>query len=91
MNKKLQEIYDGWKNLLVPDKELEPHIEKIAAMRLNICRTCPFNSDFHVTIRPDRHCTKCGCTLAAKTRSLISECPDVPKRWGAEVIDKDFE
>lgn len=88
---RLQEMYDGWKNLLIKDEELAPHIEKISQLRTNICRTCPFHSDFHSTpLRPDKHCTKCGCTLAAKTRSLTSSCPDTPPKWVAEVIDEEF-
>lgn len=89
MNNKLQEIYDGWKNFLVPDKEIEKYVEKIAQNRINICRTCPWNSRNRKTIismaRPDVHCTKCGCPEATKTRSLTSECPLDPPKWTAEV------
>ena len=85
---KLQEMYDGWKNLLIPATELKPHIEKIAATRLNICNTCEFDSNKLVTkVRFDRHCTHCGCTLAAKTRSLISACPI--GKWTAAVKDEE--
>jgi len=84
---KLQEMYDGWKNLLVPNHEMQPVIERIAASRMNICNTCEFDSDkvsnTMTKIRFDRHCTKCGCTLAAKTRSLTSSCP--LEKWKAEV------
>jgi hypothetical protein len=34
-------------------------------------------------VRPDEHCTNCGCTLAAKTRCLSCECP--LKKWMAVV------
>ena len=80
---KLQEIYDGWKNLLIPEEELKPHIEKVAASRLNICNTCEHDSSKHITYRFDRHCKLCGCTLATKTRSLTSECP--LDKWSAAV------
>lgn len=82
---KIQEIYDGWKNLLVPSEELKPHIEKVATTRLNICNTCEFNSknDRSINIRFDMHCTNCGCTLAAKVRSLTSSCPI--EKWKAAV------
>lgn len=84
---KLQEVYDGWKNLLIPEEELKPHIERVSAARMNICNTCEFNSyNVAKSIRFDRHCTHCGCTSAAKTRSLISACPI--GKWGAAVIDK---
>jgi len=68
---KAKEIWDGWKNLVLKDK----HIERLAQARLNICNTCEHNSKFHSTNRPDVHCTKCGCTIAAKVRSPESECP----------------
>jgi hypothetical protein len=82
---KLQEIYDGWKNLIIPEEKLKPHIEKVAKARLNICNTCEFDSlkDESLKLRFDRHCTNCGCTLAAKTRSLTSSCPI--DKWKAEV------
>jgi hypothetical protein len=85
---KLQEMYDGWKNLLVPDKEMYEVIERIAAARINICNTCDFHSDRAIKstmtkLRFDKHCTECGCTLAAKTRSLTSECPI--QKWKAVV------
>lgn len=84
---KLQEMYDGWKNLLVPSEEMKSIIERIATARLNICNTCEFDSNKVKTtmtkVRFDRHCTNCGCTLAAKTRSLTSSCP--LEKWKAEV------
>ena len=89
MNNKLQEIYNGWKNLLIPDEEIKPYIEKVAKARIDICDTCEFDSSQATTLsvvdrlRFDRHCTKCGCTLSAKTRSLTSSCP--LKKWGPEV------
>lgn len=86
---KLQEMYDGWRNLLVPSEEMEKIVEPIAARRLAICEACPFHSMYHKTIRFDKHCTLCGCTLSAKTRSLASSCPDNPPRWLPEVIHKE--
>lgn len=92
---KLQEMYNGWKNLVVPEEELKPYIEKVAKGRLDICNKCPHHSknvaqpSLSTQIRFDDHCTLCGCTLSAKTRSLLSECPDVPKRWGAAIIDNE--
>ena len=61
---KLKEIYQGWKNLVWKD----PEIEKIAKERALICARCPFNVD--------NKCNKCGCYLPAKTRSINSKCPD---------------
>lgn len=69
---KAKEIWDGWKNLALKPK----HIERLAKARQNICNTCEWNSKFHSSSkRPDVHCTKCGCTIAAKVRSPESECP----------------
>ena len=68
---KLNEIYEGWKNLAFKKK----HIERVANTRLHVCNTCEWNSKFHKTTRVDQHCTKCGCTLAAKARSMESKCP----------------
>ena len=68
---KINEIAEGWANIILRQKE----VEKIAASRMNICNTCEHNSKLHKTVRPDVHCVHCGCTLAAKTRSMQSECP----------------
>jgi hypothetical protein len=48
---------------------------------LNICYECPFHSRHHNTIRPDDHCTNCGCTLSAKTKCLSCSCPI--EKWQA--------
>lgn len=69
------QIYEGWKNNLFPPSELKEIIEKTSQDRLNICAECEHHSKFHETARPDAHCTKCGCTLAAKTKCLSCSCP----------------
>lgn len=84
---KLQEIYDGWKNALIPEDRLKPHIARVAASRMHICNTCEWDSHKHETLRPDRHCTQCGCPLKAKTRSLTTACP--VGKWGAAVKDEE--
>jgi len=68
---KAKEILEGWTNVVMKKE----HVERIALARMNICNTCEHNSEKHDTVRPDVHCVKCGCTLAAKTRSPDSECP----------------
>lgn len=40
------------------------------------------------SLRPDVHCTHCGCTLSAKTRCLSCSCPI--NLW-KEVITKEEE
>lgn len=62
--KKYREITEGWKNLAFEN----PEVEKIAKDRATICADCPFSS---IGL-----CTKCGCPLKAKTRSLQSKCPE---------------
>lgn len=65
--KQLGEIYQGYKNLIFENKE----IEKIAIPRLKICEECP--------IRTGMICDKskggCGCNTAAKVRCLTCKCP----------------
>lgn len=72
---KLSEIYEGWSNHLIPLEELKDIIKEVSDTRLVICRACPYHSSRHNTIRPDEHCTECGCTLIAKTKCLSCECP----------------
>lgn len=69
------QVYEGWRNKLVPPSELKGLIEKTAEERLNICAQCPHHSKNYKSVRPDDHCTYCGCTLAAKTRCLSCKCP----------------
>ncbi len=71
----LSQIYEGWRNKLLPPKELKALIEKTSQERLEMCAKCPHHSSLHKTIRPDEHCTYCGCTLSAKTRCLSCKCP----------------
>jgi hypothetical protein len=44
-----------------------------------ICRACDYNSIHAGPVSPfrtDEHCTKCHCTLAAKTKCLSCACPE---------------
>lgn len=65
--KKGKEIYEGFKNLLFRDEE----IEKEAEEKLKTCFSC--------SSRKENKCAKCGCLIAAKARSPKSECP--LKKW----------
>ena len=72
------EIYEGWKNNLFPPEKLKDVISQVSKERLDICNKCPehsSNKKDYKTIRLDAHCTNCGCTLSAKTKSFSSECP----------------
>lgn len=52
-------------------------IEKTYKERLQVCSNCEFFSKNaeSKSIRPDDHCTKCGCTTVTKLKSLHSSCP----------------
>ena len=72
----VKEIFEGFKNLVFPDEE----VEALAEQRLKICFECP--------VRTDNKCDRdkslnrikgCGCWLSAKTRSVGSNCP--LKKW----------
>lgn len=79
---KLSQIYLGWRNNLFPPAKLKTLIQTTSNERLDICDNCPFHSKLHSTpLRPDDHCTDCGCNLAAKTKCLSCECPQ--KKWTA--------
>lgn len=72
---KLNQIYEGWRNRLFPPEKLRKQIEDVSRERIAICESCEFHSKNFKSIRPDDHCTKCDCTLSAKTKCLSCECP----------------
>lgn len=76
---KLKQIAEGWKNNLTPTQYLDPLVDRTAKERMAICKKCEFHSKHHLSVRPDVHCTNCGCTLSAKTKCLTCECPI--KKW----------
>lgn len=87
-----REIIEGWRNHLIPPKDLKEVIKKVSEERLEICSTCPKQSenakaDGYKTIRIDLHCTACGCPLASKTKSLSSKCP--LGKWEAITTDEE--
>ena len=89
---KISKIYEGWKNALNPPEYLKEIINKTQEERLSICRNCPKHSSNHYTpLRPDEHCTDCGCTLSAKTACLSCECPLDSPLWKAVMTKKEQE
>jgi len=80
----LGQIIEGWKNHLLPEERKKAFIEHVSLSRMAICNECEHVSTKHKTIRPDIHCTDCGCTLSAKTKCLTCECPF--KKWLPESI-----
>lgn len=92
MKLNFKEIIEGWRNDLIPPKDLKQLIEDVSVERLEICSGCPFQSDNaklngYKTYRFDLHCISCGCPLQKKTKSLSSECPK--GKWGAVASDED--
>lgn len=80
MKKAIKQIVEGWKNHLSPKDEEAMFIAEVSRQRMCICECCIHHSKHHNSVRPDEHCTKCGCTLVAKTKCLSCECP-VGKWW----------
>lgn len=79
----LKEIMSGWKHTILPTEK----VEELAKIRLQICQECPYHSTNakkggYTSIRPDDHCTQCGCPLLSKTRCPKCECPE--KKWLAD-------
>ena len=88
----LSQIYEGWRNNLLPPKELKKKILETSDRRLAICKQCEYHSSNrkgYKTIRVDAHCTNCGCTLSAKTKCLSCACP--LEKWLAEVTKEQEE
>lgn len=90
----IKHILEGIGNTLFVKEE----VEKIAADRLLVCRTCPrnsFNKDkeffdpakYYAAIRPDEHCSVCACNIHAKVRSLHTACPE--KKWDAVATEEE--
>ena len=84
------QIYEGWRNKLVPPTEMKTLIHDVSEERLSICSKCPLHSKFHKTpLRPDNHCTGCGCNLEAKTACLSCSCPE--NKWTAVMVNPEEE
>lgn len=76
-----KQIYEGWRNKVIPPANLRKTIQDVSSERLAICNNCVYHSKNHNTpMRPDAHCTDCGCNLDAKSKCLSCECPR--KKWG---------
>ena len=89
---KLTQIYEGWKNHLLPEKKLKKIIQQTANYRLSVCNGCEHlssNKKGYESYRPDVHCTDCGCTISAKTKCLSCECP--LKKWEAMMTKEQEE
>lgn len=82
------QIYEGWRNKLVPPRDLRQVIHDVSEARLEICSNCDQHSKNHDTpLRPDAHCINCGCNLDAKSKCLSCECPLL--KWTKVLEDHD--
>ena len=66
-------------------------IGRVSLKRRNVCNECEHHSMFHNTLRPDAHCTICGCVLKPLTKCLSCKCDDKPPRWEAVLTDEQEE
>lgn len=88
-----RQVLEGWRNGIVPKKELKEKIKAVHEERMAICRACEHNSinatkaGKYSSMRPDEHCTICGCTLYFKTMCLSCSCPI--DKWKAEVSQEE--
>lgn len=86
-----KKIMEGVKNNVFKKE----HIEEIASERISICKACPFideegSSCLAVGTQPC--CSKCGCSLKFKIRSLSSGCGDEQNpKWHALISETDEE
>ena len=79
---KTKEITTGWKGYLL-DSDIE---EDIVNKRAIICSGCPFAKKMFFSIFTDNKmksiehykCSKCGCPLSPKIRS-VGNCPE--EKW----------
>lgn len=78
----LGQIVEGWRNKIIPPKDLKGVIDTVSKYRTAICESCEFHSKYHDTpLRPDAHCIKCRCTFTAKTKCLSCRCPLDDPKW----------
>lgn len=86
----LGQIYEGWKNHLLPEERKKDFIDHVSQERLAVCEACEehsSNKKDYKSLRLDAHCTNCGCTLSAKTKCLTCECP--LKKWLPQPMPED--
>ena len=90
---KLSEIYEGWRNHLIPPSILKDKIERIHIRRMEVCKICPLNSVNNPQAswlsQMYEHCTECGCPLMQKTKCLSCSCGI--KSWKAVLTEKQEE
>jgi hypothetical protein len=79
-------ILEGIKNSVIRDE----FVEDIARMRHDICEKCEYIDlkGKQCAVKGTKPCcADCGCSLAFKTRSLSSECPQ--GKWDAIATEEE--
>jgi hypothetical protein len=69
----ISQIIEGWKNHLLPNKEMLETIEQVSKERLLLCRHCKFNTTPGNITNLSR-CGACGCLLKPKSKCLSCNC-----------------
>lgn len=64
---KLEEILNGWKNYIFPNKK----VEELAKKRISIC----LNKQICKKLSNRNYCGICNCYMPAKVRNPKSKCP----------------
>lgn len=90
--KQITQIFEGWRNDLLPPDNLKELIKKVGEERLAICRNCKAFDEkgegcaipgshpcCHNKIIVEGNIKGCGCPLKKKVKCLSCECP--AKKW----------
>lgn len=91
MSKSLKKIWKNKEAILEGIKNnifKKDNIEAIAKERNKICKTCEFQDTIGndcVVPLTNPCCSKCGCSLKFKLRSLSSDCPE--GKWLSVLTD----
>lgn len=95
--KNVRQIYEGWKNDLLPSADMKEQIDLVSQQRIRICEGCTYHSEVrkrklgYSTLRMDVHCTHCGCPLSKKTKCLSCSCPLEKPLWTAVLTEEEDE
>ena len=80
---KLSEVYEGWRNDLIPPEHLKEVIKEVSSKRMKICKACIAYSPLGegCTLPGTAPCCNnkivvdgeqgCGCPLKKKTKCLL--------------------
>jgi hypothetical protein len=84
--KNRKEIMEGIRNAMIRDE----FVEMVAKLRSDVCDACDLKDTKGKSCAVKGTapcCSSCGCSLAFKTRSLSSECPE--GKWYAVITEED--